>query len=60
MIFGYHWYLLCSLVVTSSTSLVLYLKTAAVGCVADNIMVKIFCIFGKILLLKVSYLFDSE
>jgi len=34
-----------------SAALVLYLKTAALGCVADNVIV--FCILGKILLLKV-------
>ena len=32
---------------------ILYLKTAALGCVTDNGIVEVFCIFGKILLLEV-------
>jgi len=36
-----------------SAALVLYLKTAALGCVTDNVLV--FCMFGKILLLEVSH-----
>ena len=35
----------------------LYLKTAALGCVTDNVVVEVFYIFGKILLSEVSYQF---
>ena len=33
-----------------SAALVLYLKTATLGCVNDNVIAEVFCIFGKILL----------
>jgi len=42
-----------------SAALVLYLKSAALGCVTDNVTVEVFCIFGKILLLEVSHHFYS-
>jgi len=38
-----------------SAALVLYLKTATLGCVTDNVIVEVFRIFGKILLLEVSH-----
>jgi len=34
-----------------SAVLVLYLKTAALGCVTDNVTIEVFCLFGKILLI---------
>jgi len=36
-----------------SAVLVLYLKTAALGCVTDNVIIEVFCIFGKILLIEI-------
>jgi len=38
----------------------LYLKTVALGCVTDNVIVEVFCIFGKILLLEVFHHFYSN
>ena len=38
-----------------SAALVLYLKTAALSCVTNNVIVDVFCIFSKILLLEVSF-----
>jgi len=41
-------------------ALVLYLKTAALDCVTDSVIIEIFYIFGKILLLEVSHHFYSN
>jgi len=30
-----------------SATLVLYLKTAVLGCATDDVIVEVFCIFGK-------------
>jgi len=43
-----------------SAVLVLYLNTAALSCVTDNVMVEVFRICGKILLLEVSHHFYSN
>jgi len=45
--------------VSAALVVVLYLKTAALGCVTDidNVIVEVFCIFGKILLSEVSHHF---
>jgi len=43
-----------------SATLVLYLKTAALGCVTDNVILEVLCIFGKILLLEVSHHIHSN
>jgi len=43
-----------------SAALVLYLKTAALGCVTHNVIVEINSIFGKIFLLEVSHHFYSN
>jgi len=40
-----------------SAALVLYLKTAVLGCVTHNVIVEIFFIFGKIFLLEASHHF---
>jgi len=43
-----------------SAMLILYLKAAALGCVTDNVIVEVFCIFGKILPSEVSNHFYSK
>jgi len=42
--------------------LCMYLKSAALGCLTDDVLVEVFCIFGKILLfeLEVSRHFYSK
>ena len=45
---------------SSFTRAVVYLKTAALGCVADNVIVEVFYNVGKILLSEISHHFYSN